>query len=470
MGEAPQAEAAKRRSRKRIRRADVCIVGAGLAGLTAARELRNAGKRVIVLEARKRVGGRCLSRSLGPGASDVANLGATFVGPTQHRILKLMSDLGIAKFPTYSTGNLIWYENGQRKTYSGTIPPSNPVAVAEAAVKLLQIDNMAKTVPLDAPWKAAQAQEWDGMTVETWANENIVNKDTRDLVALLIQAVFSVEPRDMSMLYLLFYIHSAGATNDLIANAGAGGGQDFRVSGGTQRIAEELVKRIGKKRVLLGRRVDRIRQSDRGARVYAGGLTIKCKRVIVAIPPHLAGRIFYKPRLPYLRDHYTQRLGIGSLIKTVAVYDRPFWRDEGLNGQANSDEGPVKVVFDGSPQSGKPGVLIGFVDGEDARALASASNEVRARESLKSYVRYFGPKAGAPRMYFDHPWDREVYTGGCPVDVASPGVLTSFGHTVREPVGRIHWAGTETATVWHGYMDGAVQSGERAAREVLARL
>jgi len=190
----------------------------------------------------------------------------------------------------------------------------------------------------------------------------------------------------------------------------------------------------------------------------------------VAIPPNLAGRIEYSPGLPALRDQLTQRVPVGSLIKTIAVYDTPFWRRQGLSGQANSLQGPVKVTFDASPHSGRPGVLLGFIDGDDARALSDLPAAARKRLALQSYVRYFGPRAGRPIKYLDQVWDREIYTGGCPVAVAPPGVLTEYGRALRAPAGRIHWAGTETATVWTGYMDGAVQSGHRAAAEVLAEL
>jgi monoamine oxidase len=281
--------------------------------------------------------------------------------------------------------------------------------------------------------------------------------------------VLSVEPRDVSMLYFLAYVRAAGAVNPLIANAGAGGAQDFRVAGGTQGIALKLAGQLGK-RVLLAHPVQEIAQTAAGVSVTAGKVTAKGKRVIVAIPPNLAGRILYSPGLPALRDQLTQRMPIGSLIKTIAVYDRPFWRDQGLNGQANSDQGPVKVTFDASPASGSPGVLLGFIDGDDARALSDLPASQRAAQALQSYVRYFGQPAGRPRTYFDQVWDREIYTGGCPVGVMPPGVMTEYGRALRAPVGRIHWAGTETATAWTGYMDGAVQSGQRAAAEALAAL
>jgi monoamine oxidase len=171
-----------------------------------------------------------------------------------------------------------------------------------------------------------------------------------------------------------------------------------------------------------------------------------------------------------LRDQLTQRMPIGSLIKTIAVYDKPFWREQGLNGQVTSDQGPVKAMFDASPASGTPGVLLGFIDGDDARPLSDQPFEQRRQAALQSHVRYFGQQAANPTRYLDLAWEREPYTRGCPVGVTPPGVITKYWTALREPVGRLHWAGTETATVWAGYMDGAVQSGKRAAQEVLGEL
>jgi monoamine oxidase len=398
-------------------------------------------------------------------------MGATFVGLTQHRILGLMSELGIGKFPTYAPGNLLWYEDGKGIPYTGTIPPtSDPVAVVQLGTQTLpQIDSMASTVPLDAPYTAPNAVEWDSITVQSWADQNILTSKGRALFGLAVEAVLSVEPRDVSMLYFLAYVHAAGGVTPLIANAGAGGAQDYRVSGGTQLIAQTVARQLGT-RVRFPHPVREIDQSGRAVTVRADGLTVQGKQVVVAIPPNLAGRIIYSPGVPALRDQLTQRMPVGSLIKTIAVYDRPFWRDHGLNGQANSDQGPVKVTFDASPASGTPGVLLGFVDGDDARQLSDRPAAERAQRSLASYVRYFGSQAANPRTFFDQVWDREIYTGGCPVGVMPPGVMTEYGRALRAPVGRIHWAGTETATVWTGYMDGAVQAGQRAAAEALAAL
>jgi monoamine oxidase len=383
-----------------------------------------------------------------------------------------MSELGISKFPTYANGKLLWYESGRNTPYTGTIPPAaDPVAIVQlGSITLPALDQMAQTVPLDAPYTAPRGLEWDSITAFTWAQQNISTVEGRKLFALAVEAALSVEPRDISFLYLLFYIHSAGSTNALFANAGAGGAQDFRVSGGTQRIAVELANQLGPSRVLLGHPVRSIVQGSKDVTVHADNATVRCKRVVVALPPHLSGRIVYNPQMPGQRDQLTQRVPIGSLIKTIGVYDTPFWRAQGLNGQVTSDQGPVRVMFDASPASGTPGVLLGFVDGDDARQLHDLSDGERSVRELESYVRYFGSRAGQPRMFFDQVWAHEIYSGGCPVGVMPPGVLTEYQTLLRTPQGKIHWAGTETATVWNGYMDGAVQSGQRAAGEVLAEL
>jgi monoamine oxidase len=469
-GGAEDAEARKRKRKRgpRRRKADVVVVGAGLAGLTAARDIRRAGKSVIVLEARNRVGGRCFSRPIPGGASDVANMGATFVGPTQHRIIRLAKELGIGIFPTYYTGENVLYFNGRRDTFKGEIPPVGATALAEAALLIVELDNMAKQVPVDAPWDSPGAEEWDGQTVETFKKAHAVTRDGRKLVDITIRGLLSVEPREVSVLFMAFYVASAGNMNQLISTAT--GAQEFRVEGGTQLISDKLAAQLGRKRLIKRAYVTRIARKGGRLEVQSNRLRVRAKRVIVAIPPAMAARIDYSPPLPALRDQLTQRMPIGSLIKTIAVYDRPFWRDDGLTGYTLSDTGPVKVTFDASPRSGTPGVLLGFVDGDDSRDLSARSDADRAKAVLGSYARYFGPKALSPRAYFDKAWDNDRFARGCPVGVMPPGTMLSFGRALRQPANGIHWAGTETATVWNGYMDGAVQSGERAAREVLAAL
>jgi monoamine oxidase len=201
---------------------------------------------------------------------------------------------------------------------------------------------------------------------------------------------------------------------------------------------------------------------------------VRARRAVVAIPPTLAGRLDYSPALPPLRDQLLQRIPMGTVIKVQCVYDTPFWRAAGLAGQATSDTGPVRITFDNSPpdasESKGPGVLMGFIEAADGRRALGWSRAQRREAVVESFARYFGAKARAPVAYVEKSWAAEEWTRGCYAGYFPPGVWTDFGHVLRAPVGRIHWAGTETATVWNGYMDGAVRSGERVAGEVAARL
>ncbi len=192
--------------------------------------------------------------------------------------------------------------------------------------------------------------------------------------------------------------------------------------------------------------------------------------MIVAVPPTLAGRIDYQPLLPFERDQLTQRFGQGTLTKVAAVYDTPFWRGQGLTGQVLDTSGPITRRFDDSPPDGSPGVIFGFVGGDRARSYNAMSPSARRQAVVNQLTSWFGAQARQPRQFFDTSWSGEQWTRGCPVGIPAPGALYAYGSRLREPVGAIHWAGTETSNYWNGYMDGAVRSGERAASEVLASL
>ena len=302
------------------RRVDAVVVGAGIAGLVAARKLRQAGRSVIVVEARKRVGGRTLNHAI--RGDEVVEVGGQWVGPTQDRVLGLISQLGLETFKTHVDGQNVYSREGSRQTYSGTIPPANPASLGEIAVAIEQLNGMAATVPLDAPWTAPNAFEWDGQTFETWKRANVLTDEARDLLDLAVEAIFAAEPLDISLLFTLFYIHSAGNLNRLIDTAG--GAQDSRIVGGSQLICLRLARKLGKRVVKLGRPVEAIRHRRGGVEVATSRETWHAKRVIVAMAPEMASRIRYKPGLPPLRDQLTQRLPMGSVVKCMAVYDEPF--------------------------------------------------------------------------------------------------------------------------------------------------
>ncbi len=447
------------------RQADVAVVGAGLAGLAAARTLAGAGVDVVVLEARNRVGGRTYTKPASTGTP--LDLGAQWIGPTQHRLVALAESVGVSTFRMYDSGNNLQFQDGQRTIYSGAIPIDDPLVAMETVETMLQLNLMANEVPLDAPWEAAKAEEWDTHTVATWMENNIPSPEVRKLLALAIQSVFSAEPRDISLLHVLFYIHSAGSLKQLISVTG--GAQESRFHGGAQQISVKVADTLGE-RVILNAPVHTISQDDAGVRVESDALTVKAQRTIVAIPPTLAGRIRYRPILPALRDQLTQRMPMGTIIKVHCLYETPFWREEGLSGQVTSDTGLVRISFDNSPESGTPGVLLAFIEGDEGRRWGRRSADERRIAVLQCLAGYFGEKAGRPSEYVEQNWAEEEYSRGCYGGYMPPGVWTNFGEALRTSIGRLHWAGTETATVWNGYMDGAVQSGERAAGEVLAAL
>ncbi len=460
----PGAAAARARPRA-PQSVDVVVVGAGLAGLTAARNLVHARKRVVVLEARDRVGGRILNESLGGGK--VVEVGGQWVGPGQDRIMALARAVGVRSFKTYDRGTRIFDYQGRRREFSGLIPPIPPEDQQEFLGKLVELEQMAREVPLDRPDSARRAPEWDGMTVETWKLQNLSRPGGRFLIDLLVESVFAVEPRDLSFLHFLFYGHAGGGFIKLASTSG--GAQDSRFVGGSQLVAQRVARRLGH-RVVLGAAVSSLAQ--RGARIHvesAAG-SVVARRVIVALPPTLAGRLDYHPILPSDRDQLTQRMPQGSAIKCEAVYPTPFWRAHGQSGYVNSDREPIRLTYDNSPPDGRPGVLLGFALGDAARRLSHLSPRARRAEVIGAFTRFFGSQAAHPLRYLEHDWSKEEFTRGCYVGFMPPGVWSEYGDALRRPAGRIHWAGTETATVGNGYMDGAVRSGERAAREVLRSL
>jgi monoamine oxidase len=293
------------------------------------------------------------------------------------------------------------------------------------------------------------------------------------VVSAATEAIFGCEPRELSLLYTLFYIAASGdeqnvGTFERNFNT-AGGAQERRFVGGAEAIALAVAEALDR-RVQLSKPVTRIVQSLSGVTVYADRYKVRGQRVIVAMPPTLAGRIQYDPPLPFLRDQLSQRMPQGTLLKFEAVYDRPFWRDRGLNGQAVSENGPVKATFDTSPADGSLGILMGFVGGHEARVWGDRQPSELRDAALQNFADYFGAEALDPLEVVNFSWATEPWSRGCPVAVLGPGTLIDFGSALRAPTGRIHWAGTETSTYWNGYMDGAVRSGERAAAEALAEL
>ncbi len=448
------------------RDADLAVIGAGLAGLSAARVAAAAGASVVVVEARDRVGGRILNEDIGGG--NVVEVGGQWIGPTQDRLAAIASELGVATFPTYGDGENVIEYGGRLRRYRGTIPRINPVVLLDVERAQRKLNRMAAKVPLEAPWDAPGAAALDAQTAATWMKRNVATKAGRMLLELGIEAVWAAQPEDMSLLHVLFYIHSAGSLQMLFDTEG--GAQQDRFVGGSQRVAILMAEQLGRDNLLLDAPVRKISKGDHGVTVEADGAVVRARRAVVALAPTLAGRIAYAPALPGFRDQLTQRMPLGTVAKCMAIYDEPFWRADGLSGQGTSDTGPVKLTFDNSPPEGSPGVLLGFLEGRQARELGRLRLEERRAAVIDCFARLFGPKAGSPAAYVERLWAEEEWSRGCYGCHMPTGAWTNYGPALREPIGPLHWAGAEYSTVWNGYMDGAVRSGEAAASAVLERL
>ena len=445
---------------------DVVVVGAGLAGLAAARRLVARGHGVTVVEARDRVGGRTEGLALPDGTP--LELGGQWLGEGHTRMYELVDELGLSTFRTWNDeGRLLIDLQGKRSTmkpHKGAVPHLSPFAIADLAQGLARFARLAKRTDLERPWLTPNAEVLDGQTWESWIRRNLRTKTGRAYFHVACEAVWAAQASDISLLHALFYTHS-NADMETLISVDRGAQQD-RVTGGSVLVAEAMAAALGD-RVVLGRPVHRVEHDGHGVRVIArDGSQYRAGAAIVTLPPTLAGRLEYDPPLPSWRDQLTQRMPAGSVIKTFAVYPEPFWRKDGLNGQAISDTGPVKVTFDNSPPSGQPGVLLGFLEGSEARTWARRSEAERREAVIGCFVRYFGDAAGRPDQYIEQDWMAEEFTRGCYGAHFAPGAWTSYGEALRAPVGRVHWAGTEYAPQWNGYMEGAVRSGEAAADAV----
>lgn len=442
---------------------DFCVIGGGFAGLTAALRLKQAGRSVALLEARDRLGGRTFTEVRDDGSW--IDRGGAWIGPGQDRVQALMTEFGVASYKQYTDGSALMVVDGKQHRYTGTIPwTMSPWAAMNLGAVFLELGHMCKSVPLEAPWAAKKADKWDQVSLAHWLESNVLSKPAHDLLETAIAGCYTSAASEVSLLFVLYQMASGGGPDFVLGVKD--GAQDARPVGGMGAVYGPMAAELGDS-IHLSQPVRCIHQDAEGVTVRAAQVTMRARRAIVAVPLAIADRIAYKPMLPVDRWFLHQRMPSGSIIKISVVYEEPFWRADGLSGQSAAPGSPATITIDACTDTGRPGVLCVIVEGPIARQLGRLDDAERKSAILGALVERFGRKAGSPVDFVEQNWSVERYSGGGMLSHAPTGVLTQFGHALREPCGRIHWAGTESSAVMCGWIDGAIRSGERAASEVL---
>ncbi|MGK8523686.1 flavin monoamine oxidase family protein [Nocardia asteroides] len=442
---------------------DFCVIGGGFAGLTAALRLRQTGRSVALLEARDRLGGRTFTEVRDDGSW--IDRGGAWFGPGQDRIQALMNEFGVSSYKQYTGGEAMMVVDGKQHRYTGTIPwTMSPWAAMNLGAVFLELGHMCKSIPLEAPWSARKADKWDQVSLAHWLENNVLSKPAHDLLETALAGCYTSAAAEVSLLFMLYQMASGGGPSFVLGVKD--GAQDARPVGGMGAIYRSMAAELGDA-IHLAQPVRCIHQDAEGVTVRAAGTTVRARRAIVAVPLAIADRISYNPQLPVDRSFLQQRMPSGSIIKISVVYDEPFWRGDGLSGQSAAPGSPATITIDACTDTGRPGVLCVIVEGPMARELSLREAGERRGVILGALVERFGRKAGSPVDFVEQDWSAERYSGGGMLSHAPTGVLTQFGHALRRPCGRVHWAGTESSAVMCGWIDGAIRSGERAASEVM---
>ncbi|MGT2433084.1 flavin monoamine oxidase family protein [Cupriavidus basilensis] len=446
-----------------VEETDVIVVGGGFSGLTAARQLHEHGMRVVVLEARDRVGGRTMSGSI---AGLTVDLGGMWAGPTQTALIALADEFGIERFAQPLQGKNI-VELGQRVTRAegeDFLCARSDAARRQYITLLGSIEALAADMPAQDHWQWHRAAEFDGMTLAQWLDRADALPEVKSDMAISCRALLCAEVHQVSFLHFLFYVKSGGSFTTL--TTATEGAQKWLFKGGVHQIAQHLAASLPPGAVKLGATVHAVTREPGAVRVTSGLKSYAARALVMALPPTLASRIDYQPPLDARRDGLMQRLCMGSVIKCYLAYDKPFWRQAGLNGLVLSDTRVFSPIFDVSPPDQSLGLLCGFIDGRAAVEWSERGTLARRGQFIAEASHWFGDAARSPVDYLDLDWTREPWSRGCYGGYAAPGTWTGYGDALCRNEPPIFWAGTETSPTWYCYIEGAIRAGQRAAQEV----
>ena len=441
---------------------DVVIVGAGAAGLTAANELKKAGLSVAVLEARDRVGGR-LHTDVIDGA--MLEIGGQWVSPDQQALIDTVAELGLETFSRYRDGDSVYVgPDGVAQRFTGEMFPVSPETERVIAEITDRLDAMVAEIDPDRPWAHERAAEWDHVTWDAWLRAQTDDDEAvRNLAFATGSAMLTKPTHTFSLLQSLLMAASAGSYSHLVD---ADFILDKRVVGGLQQVPLLLAERLGED-VFLNQPVRTLEWGDSGVTAIADGMTVRARFAILALAPNLYPRISFVPALPRLQHQMHQHISMGFVIKVHAVYDRPFWREQGLSGTAFSPYEIAHEAYDNTNHADERGTLVGFVSDQRADDVFRLSAEERREAILESLSHYYGPEAKNPVVYYESDWGSEEWTRGAYAASFDMGGLHRYGADVREAVGPISFACSDLAGAGYQHVDGAIRMGRLVASQIL---
>ena len=441
---------------------DVVIVGAGAAGLTAANEVKKAGLSVAVLEARDRVGGR-LHTDVIDGA--MLEIGGQWVSPDQQALIDTVAELGLETFSRYRDGDSVYVgPDGVAQRFTGEMFPVSAETERVIADITERLDAMVAEIDPDRPWAHERAAEWDHVTWDAWLRSQTDDDEAvRNLAVATGSAMLTKPTHSFSLLQSLLMAASAGSYSHLVD---ADFILDKRVVGGLQQVPLLLAERLGED-VFLNQPVRTLEWGDSGVTAIADGMTVRARFAILALAPNLYPRISFVPALPRLQHQMHQHISMGFVIKVHAVYDRPFWREQGLSGTAFSPYEITHEAYDNTNHGDERGTLVGFVSDQRADDVFRLSAEERREAILESLSHYYGPEAKNPVVYYESDWGSEEWTRGAYAASFDMGGLHRYGADAREAVGPISVACSDLAGAGYQHVDGAIRMGRLVASQIL---